>query len=249
MLSGFYFQQFCKWNLDDRYPIRKWKSRIDLRLGDSIFLKVRDIPYFMSLNIHTKVVLVVHNSDESFTDYMYSVVEPYIIKVRAVNCVTSRAEQIPLGIRDDQYISHRYIIDSINHPPVKRDILCLVNFISHTNPERKNVYDLFKGNPHCKVDHEYMYYNKSHEFTNEETVRRQKQYYETLKRSIYSICPQGTGIDTHRIYECIYLGVIPIVLSSPLDPMYSTMPIKIVKDWDSVASFLEDEYYKHTLRE
>ena len=248
MLSGFYFQQSCKWNLDDRYPIRKWKTMINLRMGDSVFLKVRDIPYFISLNIQTKVVLVVHNSDESFTEYMYSVVKPYVLKVRAVNCVTPLAEQLPLGIRDDQYVSHTHLLESMNSPPVKRDILCLVNFIIHTNPDRQNVYDLFKNNPYCKVDHDYMHYDKSHEFTNEETVQRQKQYYKTLKRSVYSICPQGTGIDTHRVYECIYLGVIPIVLSSPLNPMYSTMPIKIVKDWKSVISFLEEETYKHNLQ-
>ena len=250
IVSGYYYQKSCKWNLDNRYPIRKWKSRIDVRLGDSVFLKVRDIPYFLSLNIHTRVVLVVHNSDESFTDYMYSVVQPYVLKVRAVNCITTLAEQIPLGLRDDQYVSHRHIIDAINSPPVKRDVLCSVNFVLRSNQElREAVYNLFKNNPHCKVDHDHMNYTKSFNFTDEETIQRQIHYYKTLKRSIYSICPQGEGIDTHRVYESIYLGVIPIVLSSPLDPLYSTMPIKIVKDWESVISFLEEEYYKHTLQE
>lgn len=250
ILSGYHFQKSCKWNLDNRYPIRKWKSRIDLRVGDSVFLKVCDIPYFISLNINTRVVLVVHNSDESFTDYMYSVVKPYVLKVRAVNCITPLAEQIPLGLRDDQYVSHGHILDAINSPPVERDILCIVNFILRSKQEhREAVYNLFKNNPHCKVDHDYMHYTKSLKFTDEETIQRQKQYYKTLKRSIYSICPQGEGIDTHRVYESIYLGVIPIVLSSPLDPMYSTMPVKIVKDWESVVSFLEEESHKHTLRD
>ncbi len=32
----------------------------------------------------------------------------------------------------------------------------------------------------------------------------------------YSISPPGNGIDTHRFWECIYLGVIPVVISNPL---------------------------------
>jgi hypothetical protein len=245
--SGFHFQQSCKWNLDNRYPIRKWRTIFELKNGDSVFLKVSDIPYFVSLNLPKRVSLVVHNSDESFTDELYDMVKSYVTSVRAVNCVTPRAIQLPLGLRDDQYTPHAVLRDVMNAPDVKRDILCVVNFLIYTNTaERQYVYDLFKSNPHCLVQHDYMYYHKSMSFSDEETQTRRKEFYNTLKRSKYAICPAGTGIDTHRVYECIHLGVIPIVKSSPLDSLYATMPVKIVNDWESVIPWLEQESRQHT---
>ena len=247
-VSGASFQKDCRWNLDNRYPIRKWRSFLEVKPGDSVFLKVSDIPYFLSLNLPKRVSLVVHNSDESFTNELYDLVKGYVTNVRAVNCITPKASQIPLGIRDDQYTSHRVLLDVINSPNVGRTILCLVNFLIYTNPtERQHVYDIFKSNPNCLVQHEYMYYEKSMNFTDEETQSRREQFYHTLKRSKYAICPAGTGIDTHRVYECIHLGVIPIVKSSPLDPMYSKMPVKIVKDWESIIPWLEQQARQHTL--
>ena len=241
-LSGAYFQERCQWNLDNRYPIRKWSSMFELKTGDSVFLKVSDIPYFLSLRLPKPVSLVVHNSDESFTDQLYLAVRPYVTDVSAVNCVTSYAKQLPLGLRDHQYTSHHVLRAVIAEPAVPRDILCLVNFLIGTNSgERQGVYDLFKNNPHCMVQHDYMHYQKSLQFQDEDNQRRRLEFYRTLKRCKYAICPAGTGIDTHRVYECINLGVIPIVKSSPLDPLYSTMPIKIIKEWTDVIPWLEQE--------
>ena len=243
MVSGAYYQERCKWNLDNRYPIRKWSSILDLKTGDSVFLKVSDIPYFLSLRPSNPVSLVVHNSDESFTDELYYRVKPYVTDVSAVNCVTRLAKQLPLGLRDHQYASHHVLRAVMNEPPVPRDVLCLVNFLVATNPdERQAVYDQFKNNPRYLVQHEYMFYDygKSLNFGDEETQRRRLDFYRTLKRCKYALCPAGTGIDTHRVYECINLGVIPIVKSSPLDTLYSTMPmpIKIVKEWSDAHSLV-----------
>jgi hypothetical protein len=235
-ISGQYFQQRCKWNLDNRYPIRKWNSIIELYNGDSVFLKISDISYFISLRLPKKVKLIVHNSDESFTDELYEIVKPYVTEVEAVNCVTKMAKQLPLGLRDHQYTSHHVLTCIINEPPVNRDILCLVNFLIATNPiERKRVYEIFKDKSYCFVQKEYMYYDKSLLHSHPVTQQMRVDFYRTLKRCKYAICPQGTGIDTHRVYECIHLGVIPIVLTSPLDSMYASMPVKIVKDWNEIT--------------
>jgi len=31
----------------------------------------------------------------------------------------------------------------------------------------------------------------------------------------YCICPEGNGLDTHRLWECFYLRIIPVMLYSP----------------------------------
>jgi len=243
-LSGHYFQQQCRWNLDNRYPLRVWGLLNKAKEGDKVFLKVSDIPYFMHYRPGAPVSLVVHNSDESFTDELYNRVKPYVIDVSAVNCVTRHAKQLPLGLRDHQYASHHILRAVMAEPAVPRTILCLVNFLVATNPpERQQVYEMFKNNRHCLVDHGYMTYDKgrSLNFNDQETQKRRAEFYRTLKRCKYALCPPGTGIDTHRVYECIHLGVIPIVRSSPLDPLYAMMPVKIVKTWEEVIPWLEQE--------
>jgi hypothetical protein len=118
-----------------------------------------------------------------------------------------------------------------------------------TNPgERQAVYDLFKNNPHCLVQHDYMHYQKSMHFQDDDNQRRRLEFYRTLKRCKYAICPQGTGIDTHRVYECVNLGVIPIVRSSPLDSLYASMAVKVVRDWTDVIQLLEQEARSGTLQ-
>ena len=50
----------------------------------------------------------------------------------------------------------------------------------------------------------------------------------------FSICAPGNGFDTHRVWEDLILGLIPIVKTSPLDPLYKNFPIIIVKDWNEI---------------
>jgi len=243
-LSGHHFQQTCRWNLDNRYPLRIWGPLNTVKHGDSVFLKVSDIPYFIRNHPGILVSLIVHNSDESFTDNLYARVKPYVTDVSAVNCITRHAKQIPLGLRDHQYASHHVLRAVMSEPPVPRTTVCLVNFLISTNPlERQAVYEMFKNNRHCLVQHEYMTYDKmqSLNFSHPETQRRRVEFYRTLKGCKYALCPPGTGLDTHRVYECIHLGVIPIVRSSPLDPLYATMPVKIVKTWEESIPLLEQE--------
>lgn len=44
----------------------------------------------------------------------------------------------------------------------------------------------------------------------------------------YAVTPRGNGWDTHRVWEALFLGVIPILTHSPLDPTYEGLPILLV---------------------
>lgn len=232
-ISGQSFNSLCTWNIDTRYPLRRWDDK-NFKEGDSVFMKICDIPVFLNSPPPGKSTIVIHNSDETFTDQLYSLLEPYAIVIYAVNCQTSKAIQIPLGFRDDMYTPHEDISNTakINN----KDILCLVNFSLHTNTtERTHVLDLFKTKSFATIDGDYFIYNKALNFSNPETVQRRRSFYQTLARSRFVICPPGTGVDTHRVYESIIFGAIPIVKTSFLDPLYSNLGVVIVKDWNEVT--------------
>jgi hypothetical protein len=237
LISGEAIVEKCKWNIDSRYPIRVWS--LVPNTGDRIFMKVSDISTFIGMAPTALLDVVVHNSDEPFTEELYNKLKPFARNIYAVNRVTSGAIPIPLGFRDHQYTSHHVITSVLKEPTRPKDIKCLVNFLIATNPPaRQKAFDHFKSNSECLVQ-DYITYDpqKSFAFKSPETAQKRVDFYRTLKRCEFAICPPGTGLDTHRVYECILFGVVPIVLTSQLDGLYRQFPIWIVRDWSEVGDF------------
>lgn len=51
----------------------------------------------------------------------------------------------------------------------------------------------------------------------------------------FVISPHGNGLDCHRTWEALCLGCIPIMKSSPLDPLFADLPVLIVQSWSDVS--------------
>lgn len=60
-----------------------------------------------------------------------------------------------------------------------------------------------------------------------------KGYLRSLGRHRYCVCPRGNGADTHRLWECLYLGVTPIVERSTHTELWMErgVPLLVVDDW------------------
>jgi hypothetical protein len=50
----------------------------------------------------------------------------------------------------------------------------------------------------------------------------------------FCICPEGNGADTHRLWECLYLKVVPIVVNSQFTKLLIkyNIPMVIIEKWD-----------------
>jgi hypothetical protein len=70
-----------------------------------------------------------------------------------------------------------------------------------------------------------------------------KAFLRELRAHQFVLCPRGCGIDTHKIWEALYLGVIPIVQKSAIYREIS-LPILWVDSFDSIpsATTLSDHY-------
>lgn len=67
-----------------------------------------------------------------------------------------------------------------------------------------------------------------------------------LKEYEFCICPEGNGPDTHRLWECLYLKTVPIVIQSPFaETLQQTgIPLVILPSWhDFEASKLDYSHY------
>jgi hypothetical protein len=62
----------------------------------------------------------------------------------------------------------------------------------------------------------------------------------------YCICPEGNGFDTHRLWECLYLKTIPIVLKNNFTTLLKNkydIPIVLLDNWDNINfEFLINNY-------
>ncbi len=70
-----------------------------------------------------------------------------------------------------------------------------------------------------------------------------EEYLKELKTYKFCLAPPGRGIDTHRVWECLMVGTIPIVMTSPMDSMYEELPVLIMTNLSQLSKeFLEKEY-------
>ena len=238
-ISGGAFKVLCRYNIDDRYELMPYNKKTEE--GARVFMKVLDIPKFLENPPPVKVSVVISNSDEEFDDSLYEMIHPYVTTVYAINSSAKRANQIPIGFRDDNYTPHSEFVD-IRKDASKsgeKDILCLLNFLIATNPtERQVAHDRFIDESWALIDHEYKHTNMlmSLNFSDPQTKQKRLDAYAKLKRAKFVVCPPGVGRDTHRVYETLFFGGVPIIKTSYLDPMYQKLGgCWIVKDWSDVT--------------
>jgi hypothetical protein len=66
------------------------------------------------------------------------------------------------------------------------------------------------------------------------TSEGRKKFLMDIRSASFVICPEGNGIDTHRMWESLYMETIPIVKKSLVHKDWEDLPIFWVKSWDDV---------------
>lgn len=112
--------------------------------------------------------------------------------------------------------------------------LVYMNFLIHTFPqERQLCYDIFLGKPWVTIGH------------SEKTMDARKRFLSEIRNHLFVLCPRGNGIDTHRLWETLYMGSIPIVKRDVAVQDFTDLPILFVDDWSDVTEdFLHTQYQR-----
>ena len=216
MISGQSFAELCKWVFDPRYPNAPRYSRLAAS-GDRVFLNgdyVVDFAKTLPRIPIKRHVFIVHNSDEPFDSAKLRALLPFALHIYAINTSVTHPQltTIPLGFADKQLAWATSFVPL----PVQRDILAYANFMPNTNAVKRNhCLDAVRNDPRVTI---------RSNLTNDE-------YRADLSRSEFVLCPEGTGVDTHRFYEALLCGATPVVLRSSLTSFYSRYPICVVDSW------------------
>lgn len=183
--------------------------------------------------------LIIHDTDRSFT---HSDLEPLFTYVDEIFCInylgksSTKITGLPLGLENKIYLSGGLLKDF--EKPFKkgrdRRIGILVAWNDSTYIESrqearvvleksKNTYSLRKRVA-ASVLHELM------------------------NNSLFVACPRGNGLDTHRFWEAIYLGAIPLIKRDEALPIHADWPSLIVDSWSDVASMSREQLNEEFLR-
>ena len=101
--------------------------------------------------------------------------------------------------------------------------LVYMNFNINTfKEERQKCYDIFK-------EQSWVTLGKI-----ENTLRGRKKFLEEIKNHHFVLCPRGNGIDTHRLWETLYMGSFPIVKQCIALNEFADLPILFIDNWDQV---------------
>lgn len=147
-----------------------------------------------------------------------------------------KLKPIPLGIPPKLWLelghqagNHELFIHQLSNflqkPMQYKRKLIYWGSLGDTNSSRRNVYDIVSKMEIVTI-----------------TGRRNyKNYLNDLKQHKFVICPEGNGIDTHRIWESIYFQAIPIIKKNVYMNSYKNdFPILYVNDWSELTDFTDD---------
>ena len=181
-------------------------------------------------------ICVIGHSDYPVTDAISSRFE----KVFCINKYTSNPNVfgIPLGITsdcDDSALHRIYgnqdIMIEVMDMEIEKRYLAYLNFNISTHHERPLISSLFS-------EKEWIYSGEI-----ENTLEGRKRFLIDIKSSKFVFCPRGNGVDTHRLWETLYMGSYPIVKYEETHELFCDLPILFVRDWNEInEDFLKYKY-------
>ena len=79
-------------------------------------------------------------------------------------------------------------------------------------------------------------------------VSRMAAIYHRNSRFRFHLSPPGNGLDCHRTWEALYLGVVPVIKSGPLDRLFDDTPAWIVHSWDELTEESMEARWQQTMQ-
>jgi len=185
---------------------------------NTIFVFTHDLEKFYNKfeNKISNKIIISHNSD-------HEILSTKNIKLHlAQNCLIKNDKliSIPIGIENNQWFDHN-IFNDVRNMKIKKT---------------KNIYFFFNLGTHESRIKCYNALNNKLEWN---TKKNKKEYFIELSLHKYAICPRGNGIDTHRIYECLYLDVIPIIIKKDY-PNIDNLPLIILNEWNEIDNITNE---------
>tara|TARA_A100001015_G_scaffold30928_1_gene34459 strand:- start:10068 stop:11087 length:1020 start_codon:yes stop_codon:yes gene_type:complete len=238
-------EQFKKLNLGDYIVLDKndrsifYKmTRLDIKDNDIIFSNTDTIGNLFNLLKNNKKVknlkLITNQTDKMINKYLYRMKPSSVSEWYSINVDYESSDLIPIpyGVANKYSPKNLFTDDFSFEKKIDYvDSKMYINFQKNTNlSERQFLYDHFDQFDWAKI---------------KQPTLKLEDYKKDLAKYRFVLCPWGNGVDTHRVWETLYSGSIPITKYHHTYSTSTELPILFVNDYLDITNDLLNNFYKN----
>ena len=208
----------------------------NVKQNDCIFVKTDLLHQFFERiynSIHCQFYLITGSSDYPIgIKYLGVLNHGKIIKWFGQNMTLShkRAVKVPIGFDENESTANgtadgeggdQMLLEKLHSKKKcfedKANGL-LITYASDTHQSRRNINKIFANASLARFIPKMGFEN----------------YMSEINEHRYVLCPRGNGVDTHRFWETLLMGSVPVVERSGLSDLYEKFPCIIVKSFSDL---------------
>ena len=170
-------------------------------------------------------VIITHNSDINITsDY---IIPPNVRKWHTtnINAFDHRLYSIPIGLENDRWYPElkkkEKMLAKLERPRGYKNLVYMNHNIKNNVSERVKPYEALVYKSYCTT----RMGSNGNGFDD---------YLDNIYNHFFVVCPNGNGMDTHRVWETLYMGSIPIMKRDLNNMYYSHLPILFIDEWSEI---------------
>ncbi|MFV0416213.1 MAG: exostosin family protein [Chthoniobacterales bacterium] len=206
--------------------------------GDVVFCKIDEVwRLFRALRrTRKRIILVTGEGDKPVSPELWKQRPPHVSVWFGMNmfAMGDSAYPIPLGLGNASgTITPNWgeIQTALDSSPARTKLL-YANFGTRSNPAIREPLQEWVG----RSDQNWIT-RQPHS-----NAAGKAGYLQDLLSHHFILCPPGNGEDTHRMWEALYCGAVPVVRKSPAMRDFHELPILFVDDFTSLTpAFLENK--------
>lgn len=212
--------------------------------GDIVFVRNSALLDFFT-KIHPRIttpyVLISHNEDSTIGESYVSYIDENILHWYCLNLNFKhpKVTVLPIGIQNycvgypDNFVqlyldTRKQLLDTPAITTARKHRILYAFTLDPRNSERAHAFEVLSNAPLA------------------ETISVPRtEYYATLATYTFIACPRGNGIDCHRIWESLYLNVIPILIRNDFSEQLaeSGFPVLLIDSWEKLLT-LDEEFLR-----
>ena len=191
--------------------------------------------HLYKINNLRNIKLITHQTDIEINEKLFKLKPKCISEWYSTNVSYDDKSliPIPLGVGNNfqkNQINSSSKIKDITISDINLTSNLYLNFKISTNfSERLNLYDYFSDKTFTKIDEPKLSLN---------------EYMDAIHKSSFVLSPWGNGIDTHRIWEALYLGKVPITKFHQNFSSFSNLPILFVDNYFQINEGMLNTFIK-----
>lgn len=198
--------------------------------GDVVFCKIDEVwRLFRTLRrTRKRIVLVTAEGDKPVTPELYAQMPPHVAHWFGTNMFVDAADTkpLPLGLGREGCVATLdwKDIEAVAASVPSREKWLYANFGKSSNPAVREPLQAWLDQP-----------AQSWITREPHAASGKPAYLQNLLSHHFVLCPPGNGEDTHRMWEALYCGAIPVIRESPAMRNFRDLPILSVPRLDNLS--------------